>query len=160
MLGARGRAARFHPAREGKGFGRFREMARAERASGEIDDRRQVDVDSSTVERLAGRPPCGERVVGALQRRSGDPGRQLVQGACAAAFLVDEDKRAAWARLAAAPALDDHARDGLRRRQAGDDDERGLLARCESRDLARLGQSPAQGEGGNGLKQRGETHGT
>ena len=53
MLRARGRATRFQPAREGERFGRFREMARAERPSGEIEDGRQVDVDSG-----ARRGPC------------------------------------------------------------------------------------------------------
>ena len=160
MLRARGGAARFQPAREGEALGRLREMPRAERPSGEIEDGRQVDVHSGALEGLAGRPPGGERLLRALERRGGSAGRQLVEGARAPALLVDEDERAARARLAPAPVLDDHSRDTLRRGQARDHHESGLLARSKSRDLTRLGRSPAGKERGSGLKERGETHAT
>ena len=159
MLRARGGATRFQPARERERLGRFREMARAERTSGEIEDGRQVDVDSGALEGLAGRPPGGERLLRALERRSGSPGRQLVEGARAPALLVDEDERAARARLASAPVLDDHSRDALGRGQARDHHESGLLPRRQRREIGRLVVA-ARDKSECGLEQRGETHAT
>src|SRR4051812_49615552 len=116
MLRARAGAAGFQPARKREGFGRFREMPGAERAAGEIEDGRQVDVDSGAVERLAGRPPGGDRLLWALERRGGTSGRELVESARASTLLVDEDECTTRTRFASAPVLDEHAGDTLRRR--------------------------------------------
>ena len=159
MLRARGGAARFQPAREGECFGRRREMPRAERPSGEIEDGRQVDVDSGALERLAGRLPDDERLLRALERRSGSPGRQLVEGARAPALLIHEDERAARARLASAPVLDEHSRDALGRGQARDHHESGLLPRRQRREIGRLVVA-ARDKSESDLEQRAETHAT
>ena len=159
MLRAGGGTARFQSAREGACFGRFREMARAERPSGEIEDGRQVDVDSGLSRALPVALPAASASFGLWNDDAGAPGGSSSNEARAPALLVDEGERTARARLASAPVLDDHARDALGRREARDHHEGRLLPRRQRRKIGGL-LVAAGDKSESDLKQRAETHAT
>ena len=159
VFGAGRRATGLEPAREGDRGSRGVEMTRAERTSGAIDHRGEVDVHPGLIQRPPRRPAGGQRIGGAAERRGGHSGRERVEGARASALLIDEDECATRARLASAPVLDDHARDAPGRGQPGHDHERRLLPRRQRRKIGRLLVAPRD-KSESDLKQRAETHAT
>ena len=74
VLGAGGRATGLEPAREGDRGSRVVEMTRAERPSGAIDHRGEVDVDSGLIQRPPRRPAGCERIGGTAEREAATPG--------------------------------------------------------------------------------------
>ena len=160
MLRARGGAARFQPAREGECFGRFREMARAERPSGEIEDGRQVDVDSGARRGPCRSPfPAASASFGLWNDEAGAPGGSSSKVLALPPSWSTKTSARRGRGSRSAPVLDDHSRDALGRGQARDHHESGLLPRRQRREIGRLVVA-ARNERESGLEQRGETHAT